>query len=191
MLAGKGFENVINLSGGIKAWDTNTAVGPEDLGLALFSGKESPPETLQVAYFLEEGLKDFYQSMAPKVKDADTRRLFEKLADIEVKHQDRIYEEYIRISGTDPGRQSFARDTAPQAVEGGLTTEEYLQRYPVNLEAAGDVISLAMSIEAQALDLYQRAADRAEGEQSRDVLSRIAEEEREHLKQLGRLFEKL
>lgn len=191
MLAGKGFENVINLSGGIKAWDTNTAVGPEDLGLALFSGKESPPETLEVAYFLEEGLRDFYQSMAPKVKDANTRRLFEKLADIEVKHQDRIYQEYVRISGTDPGRQTFAKDTAAQTMEGGLTTEEYLKRYPANLEAAGDVISLAMSIEAQALDLYQRAAERAEGEQSRDILSRIADEEREHLKQLGRLFESL
>ena len=48
---------------------------------------------------------------------------------------------------------------------------------------------MAMAIEAQALDLYQRAAERAATEQSKAVLLRTADEERTHLQQLGRLFE--
>ncbi len=59
MLAGKGFKKVYNVSGGIRAWQSQTAVGPQDLGIRLFSGGESPEEVLTVAYSLEEGLQNF------------------------------------------------------------------------------------------------------------------------------------
>jgi len=190
VLAGKGFREVLNLSGGIKAWNSQKAVGPEDLGLRLFSGNESPSETLMTAYALEEGLREFYLSMAAQVKAEKARRLFEKLSAIEVKHQDRIFDEYRRISGAAPTREEFVQNVAVSGMEGGLTTDEYLRLYQPDLEVAEEVISLAMAIEAQALDLYQRAADRAGGEESRTVLLQIANEERAHLEQLGALFEK-
>ena len=76
-------------------------------------------------------------------------------------------------------------------MEGGLTTEEYLKLYEPDLEVTEDVISLAMAIEAQALDLYQRSADRAETEANKNTLMQIANEERSHLEQLGKLFESL
>jgi len=190
VLAGKGFREVLNLSGGIKAWNSQKAVGPEDLGLRLFSGNESPSETLMTAYALEEGLREFYLSMAAQVKAEKARRLFEKLSAIEVKHQDRIFHEYCRISGTAPTRAEFVKRVAVSGMEGGLTTDEYLRLYQPDVEVAEEVISLAMAIEAQALDLYQRAADHAGGEESRTVLLQIANEERAHLEQLGALFEK-
>ena len=76
-----------------------------------------------------------------------------------------------------------------KAVEGGLTTDEYMQMFRPDLESAVDVISLAMSIEAQALDLYTRAAGRSENQRSQGALKKIAEEERVHLKQLGALMD--
>ena len=191
MLAGKGFKDVINMAGGIKAWNSNTAIGTEDLGLDLFSGQEEPEETLVVAYSLEQGLREFYVSMIPEVKNDDARKLFEKLSAIEVKHQDRILDEYGRITGTAVTRDEFEKNMVAPAMEGGLTTEEYLKRYQPDLEVVEEVISLAMAIEAQALDLYQRASERADSDQSRDVLMQIANEERAHLEQLGKLFEKL
>jgi len=191
MLAGKGFKDVINMAGGIKAWNSNTAIGTEDLGLDLFSGQEEPEETLVVAYSLEQGLREFYVSMIPEVKYDDARKLFEKLSAIEVKHQDRILDEYGRITGTAVTRDEFEKNMVAPAMEGGLTTEEYLKRYQPDLEVVEEVISPAMAIEAQALDLYQRASERADSDQSRDVLMQIANEERAHLEQLGKLFEKL
>jgi len=190
VLAAKGFKEVMNLSGGIKAWNSQKAVGPEDLGLSLFSGKESPEETLLTAYALEEGLREFYLAMAGRVKAENARRLFEKLSTIEVKHQDRIFEEYRRLSGAAVTREEFARKVVAPAMEGGLTTQDYLQRYQPDLEVPEEVISLAMAIEAQALDMYQRAADRAGGGDSKSVLTQIANEERAHLEQLGTLFAK-
>ena len=74
-------------------------------------------------------------------------------------------------------------------MEGGLTTEEYLALYPTDFEAASEVISLAMGIEAQALDLYLRAADNSTQADTRQVLLHIAEEERAHLKLLGELLD--
>jgi rhodanese-related sulfurtransferase/rubrerythrin len=190
-LAAKGFKEVTNLSGGIKAWNSEKAVGPEDQGLVLFSGKESPEETLLVAYGLEEGLRRYYESMAPKVKSKKAGQLFGKLSSIEVKHQDRIFSEYIRVSGAALTRDEFAQKTFPAAMEGGLTTEEYLARYQPDLENAADVVALAMGIEAQALDLYQRAAERAKTGAGKTALVQIAHEERAHLEQLGMLFKDL
>ena len=188
VLAAKGFKEVMNLSGGIKAWNSQKAVGPEDLGLSLFSGKESPEETLLAAYSLEEGLREFYLSMAVQVKAENARRLFDKLSAIEVKHQDRIFNEYRRISGAAVTREEFVEKMVAPAMEGGLTTQDYLRLYQPDLEVPEEVISLAMAIEAQALDLYQRAADRAGTVESQNVLTQIAAEERAHLEQLGSLF---
>lgn len=190
MLAGKGFQEVYNLSGGIKAWNSNQAIGPEDSGLNLFSGKESPQDMLIVAYSLEEGLREFYLSMAAKVNNESARRLFAKLSGIEVKHQDRIFAEYLKISGVSVSREEFVEKMVFPAMEGGLTTEDYLKLYQPDLDVVEEVISLAMAIEAQALDLYQRAAERAITEESQNVLVQIAAEERAHLEQLGQLFAK-
>jgi len=189
MLAGNGFEDVYNLSGGFKTWKGEAAVGKEELGLELFTGDESPEKTLVVAYSLEAGLGDFYSSMIPKVKNKDAQNSFQKLSEIEVKHQDRIFNEYIRLSGKSVSRETFEKNTVQTAVEGGLTTEEYTDLFQPDWESLADIIGLAMSIEAQALDLYLRAADRSPNPESRKVLSRIGDEERAHLKQLGKLME--
>jgi rubrerythrin len=190
MLAGNGFKDVINMAGGIKAWNSNQAIGSEDLGLQLFTGGEPPRETLVVAYSLEQGLREFYVSMVPAVKNENARQLFEKLAAIEVKHQNRIFAEYCRITGTDVNRDEFEKEVVVPAMEGGLTTEQYLKLYQPDLEVVEEVISLAMAIEAQALDLYQRASEQAASEESKGTLMQIANEERAHLAQLGKLFER-
>ena len=44
-------------------------------------------------------------------------------------------------------------------------------------------------MDTQALDLYQRTADRATTEDARLALMRIADEERAHLKQLAGLLQ--
>jgi rubrerythrin len=191
MLAGKGFDNVYNVSGGFRAWKAKAALGKEEMGLDLFTGDESLEQTLVVAYSLEDGLRDFYLSMIPKVKDNDAKKLFQKLSQIEVKHQDRIFNEYITITGKSVSREEFEKNIVSKAVEGGLTTEEYANIFQPDWESVPDIIGLAMSIEAQALDLYLRAADRSSDPQSKKALIQIADEERTHLAQLGKLMESI
>lgn len=191
MLSGDGFKEVYNLSGGYKAWQGQTAQGPEDLGLELFSGRESVEEVLIVAYSLEKGLRDFYLSMAPDMKSDEAQELFEKLAAIELNHQDRIFAQYLDTTGKTPDRKKFDDSIVVTAMEGGLTTEEYMRLYDFNPASARDVVELAMAIEAQALDLYHRAAENHPDADSSGALARIALEEQAHLQQLGKLFDRL
>ena len=65
MLAGKGYQ-VYNISGGINKWDSQAAYGLPEQDLELFTGHESPQKTLNVAFALEEGLHEFYLSMAAR-----------------------------------------------------------------------------------------------------------------------------
>lgn len=189
MLAGKGFNRIYNVSGGIKAWHSEVAFYSEEKGLELFTGNETPEKTLMVAYSLEEGLRDFYLTMAGQVNNKKAQNLFEKLSAIEIKHQNRIYKEYTKIEPEPLTRDAFHESLTTKAMEGGLTTEEYAAAFNIDWESVEDIIGLAMSIEAQAMDLYQRAADTADQMESKTILIQIADEERAHLNQLGKLME--
>ena len=191
MLAGKGFKQVINMSGGIKAWDDPVAFGSEEQGLDLLTGNESVEEALIIAYSLEAGLQDFYVTMIDKVDADEVKSLFRKLSDIEVIHQNRILKEYVLITGKEIDRDTFESEQVEKAVEGGLTTDEYIRLFKPDLNVLSDIVDLAMSIEAQALDLYTRVANRSTDERSRGALSKIAEEERVHLEQLAKLMDTL
>ncbi|MBU1568490.1 MAG: hypothetical protein KJ630_23045 [Proteobacteria bacterium] len=185
MLAGKGFEKIYNLSGGIKAWDKEVAVGSEDTGLHLFDRVLSGEEAITIGFGLEMGLRDFYLAMQKRVVREATKALFSKLADIEILHQEQLVQLYGEITGTQLSVADFAEKIAEPAMEGGLTTEEYLQLYKTDLDSESEVLSLAMAIEAQALDLYLRAAEKSTEAGSERVLRRIAAEERSHIARLS------
>ena len=190
-LAGKGFEEVYNIKGGYKAWQGQAAYGPEETGLEIFSGLESLEEVLVVAYGLEQGLKEFYLGLAEQVENESVVSLFHKLAGIEEKHKERIFAEYSRLAYSSLDQETFERQTVARAMEGGMSSQEYFKRLQPDLESPRQVVDLAMAIEAQALDLYSRAAQRSEEEQSVRFLQQLASEEKMHLQQLGELMEKV
>ncbi len=177
------------MAGGFNAWTSETAFLGEEKGLALFDGVASIESALTVAYSLEAGLKDFYDTMAAKVDNDPARQLFHQLSQIEVKHQDRILEQYAEATGTTVTRDDFASGPLPEVLEGGLTTEEYANLLMPSFDTLADIIELAMSIEAQALDLYLRASEKARSEAGQQALIRIANEEKAHLARLGQLME--
>lgn len=189
LLSGQGFKDIINMTGGFNAWNGQAAFLGEEKGLALFNGLLSVETALAVAYSLEAGLKDFYESMADKVADVPARQLFHQLSQIEVKHQDRILEQYTELTGEAVTREDFESRQVTNVLEGGLTTEEYANLLMPTTDTLADIIELAMSIEAQALDLYLRASVKAQNEAGKKALIQIANEEKSHLARLGKLME--
>jgi len=153
--------------------------------MELFDGRESAEQSIIVAYGLEEGLRDFYLTMAKKSPQEKASALFVKLADIETLHQERLLALYNQATGHQTSQEDFANTIVSSALEGGMTTEEYLARFHPDFNAMTDILSLAMSIEAQALDLYQRAANKAKDQKTRDALQQIANEERTHIQYLA------
>jgi len=189
LLSGQGFDPIINVAGGFNAWTSEAAFLGEEKGLALFDGVTSVENALAVAYSLEAGLKDFYVAMAAKVDSAPARQLFQQLSQIEVKHQDRILEQYAALTGKSVTRDTFESRQVSAVLEGGLTTEEYANLFMPTYDTVTEIIELAMSIEAQALDLYLRASQKAKNEAGKRALIQIANEEKTHLARLGQLME--
>jgi len=189
-LAGKGYDHVINLSGGFKAWNGQAAYGAEEAGVDIFAELDSVESILATAYSLEEGLRDFYLRMLDRVQDEKIKSVFRLLADIEIKHKDRLFAEYTRLTGNDD-RGAFECRFVTPLMEGGMTTEEYMDRFKPDFGSPVDVISLAMSIEAQALDLYIRSAAWTQNDDNRALLEQIASEEKVHLERLGQLMDEL
>lgn len=190
LLAGNGFTKIYNLSGGIKAWQSEVALGDQTEGLVLFSGEESVEATLMVAYGLEAGLRDFYLSMAAEALDPSVQKRFRDLAEIEVRHQENLLEAYADLTARPADRATFEA-AVDGHLEGGLSTAEFLARFEMQIASSVDVVSMAMSIEAQALDLYLRAAAHSPDADCRTAFLRIAGEEKAHLKSLGHLLDSL
>lgn len=191
ILAGRGFKQVYNVSGGIKAWKSNTAVGPQTQGMHLFKGDESAGAFLVTAYSLEQGLQRFYRDMADKAQSGAVKDLFEKLAAIEGKHMDQVFERYRDLEDSSVSRQGFEEGITASALEGGMTLDQYLAMFDPDLSRPAEVVSMAMSIEAQALDLYQRVAGKMTAPQARAMVLQIAREENHHLARLGELMDRL
>ncbi|GFM32998.1 rhodanese-like domain-containing protein [Desulfovibrio subterraneus] len=187
LLAGKGFEKVLNLSGGIKAWNGWKGFGDYEQGLDLFMNAENLQEVLEVAYVMEKALGDFYMDMASRVSSPKVANLFSKLASVEDKHSKTVAERLQAVTGNAP-LPEVGPDAAP---EGGLSTAEYMHRLGTDTESPRDVVDFAMALEAQAMDLYARAAENAPDDSSREALERMALEERGHLKHLAVLMDSL
>lgn len=188
-MAGQGFKEVYNLKGGIRAWRGLTAVGPVEMGRVTLMGDESPLEVIAFAYGMEQGLGEFYSSAAGMIEDKDVAGLLRKLARIEEKHKQKLLDLYMTQNTTGRGSEAFEAEIMNEMMEGGFTTKEFLEKNRPVMETTADILSLAMMLETQALDLYLRYSQKAEDEESRRVLYGIAEDEKAHLAALGDMME--
>ena len=189
MLSGWGFKEVYNLSGGIKAFQGPRATGPQELNLDLVRGDETPAEIIRVAYGMEKALQDFYETLKQQSSDQELQALFGKLAQVEERHQERLFAVYGQVAPGGQDRAAFAASIATGALEGGFNAGEFLETNRSHLETAPQVLDLAMMLETQALDLYLRFAGRVEQPQTKEILFTLAGEEKAHLASLGRLLE--
>lgn len=157
----------------------------------MFDEIKSVEDAIIIGFGLEQGLREFYLKMLPEIKNDEARDMFTKLADIEILHQRQLLVMYTDITGDRAEFDDFMTRVVEPSMEGGISTDEYMNMFNPDLNKELDVLSLAMSIEAQALDLYSRAAQKAEDEQIAAVLQQIANEERSHLDRLAQYIEKL
>jgi len=190
MLLGQGFKEVYNLAGGIRAWEGAVAQGPVELNLDLVRGDETPVEIIKVAYGMEKTLGGFYRRVGDQTADAELGRLLDTLASIEEKHKQYLMELYLSVEPSGPPAEEFERDVDSTVMEGGFRTDEFIRTNERFLKSVPDVLDLSMMLEAQALDLYIRFSQKTANEETRAILSRIADEEKGHLTALGRLRDK-
>ena len=189
LLSGYGFKEVYNLKGGIKAWQGLKAAGPKELNLDMVRGDETATEIAALAYDMEDCVQIFYLEMRDRAQDQEVRGLFTKLASIEEKHKRTILELSARVDPPGKGRGTTGADRSQLILEGGFDMAEFMEQNEPNMKTVPEVIELAMMLETQALDLYLRFAHKSVKTETKDVLFRIAQEEKDHLAALGILLE--
>jgi rubrerythrin len=189
LLTGKGFKEVYNLKGGIQAWDGHKAFGPQELNMAMLRGDESPAEITIFAYGMEQALGGFYTTLSERTTDTELRGLFSKLAVIEQRHKEMLRTLYAEIEPVGKDLKEFESRVNAKHMEGGLSPEAFMQENEAHMKTVPDVLTIAMMIETQALDLYLRYAERSSDTHTKETLHTIADEEKAHLGALGRLME--
>jgi sulfur-carrier protein adenylyltransferase/sulfurtransferase len=189
MLSGWGFKEVYNMAGGIKAFQGHKAAGPRELSLDLVRGDETPEQIIGLAYGMEKALQRFYETLEQQSPDAEVKGLFGKLAQVEVRHEERLFEVYRKVAAEPRDLAAFEAGIVPGPLEGGFSADEFLKINQDHLRTVAEIIDLAMMLETQALDLYLRFAQRSQQAQTREVLFGLAEEEKAHLASLGRLLD--
>ena len=190
MLSGRGFSPVYSLKGGIKAWDGLAAVGPNDQGLGLITGSESQAALLALACGMEMGLRRFYEGLAGEVEQTSLAKLVRNLAEIEKKHENRLRELFAVSNPSNKDQEALKAAEKSGRVEGGFDPDHLVERFREKVLDEASILDLAMAIEAQALDLYLRMAEKERQAEARKVLFSIAEEEKAHLSALGELRDK-
>lgn len=189
LLQGKGFTNMINVEGGFSAWEGGAAYGEPHQGIELFSGGEDARTVLAAAYGMEKALGAFYAGRA-ETSAEPVARVLRTLADVERLHMDKVYA-LFREAGGDEGRDIFDARVAAEAIEGGMSLEQYADFAYADLDTPTGLVEVAMTIEAQALDLYTRASRQTSDRDAAAALMAIAREEGGHLRRLGQLLDQL
>lgn len=189
LLAGKGFQEVYNMKGGIKAWEGFKAEGPRELNLELIRGDETPVEIIAIAMAMEKGLGRFYTEAAGRASDSALVALLKRLAGFEVKHQEALMGLYAEIAPDDPKGRQLQTGKLSGIMEGGFDIDAFMEQNEAYLHSLTDLLTLAMMLETQAMDLYLRFADKSTDPAARDVLFKVANEEKYHLSALADLYE--
>ncbi|MEE4354762.1 MAG: sulfurtransferase [Desulfatiglans sp.] len=189
LLSGKGFKEVYNLKGGLAAWNGQTAAGPYDMGMAPLKELQTPEQVIIFAYGLEKGLEEFYSAVKEMTGNPDVSGLLGKLAGVEAKHKERLFRQYVSFDQEVSDMEAFETGLVSEMMEGGFTTDTFLEKNREALETTEGVLNVAMMLEAQSLDLYMRYAHAMKEEKDQSIFHSLADEEKTHLGYLGDLLE--
>ena len=160
-----------------------------EMGMDLLRGDETPEEIIILSYGMEEGLGQFYRAVAKDTEDSEMANMLTDLAEIEESHKKKLLELYVVLKQAPTDKETFETRIVSQVMEGGFTTEEFLEKSRPAMQTVPDVLNIAMMLETQALDLYSRYSQRIKDDQGKNILYEIADEEKAHLASLGKLME--
>ncbi len=193
MLSRAGFRDVHNMEGGFEAWEGNIARGMPQTAEAYFAPGRSLEEYVALAWWLEDGTQEFFQTVRESAGDAEARDLYESLIAAEDRHKSSLLEAYEELRGkkADPGFPASAvRDLGTERwVEGGVRLEEVLEWSKGR--PLSEVIEFSMVLEANSYDRYLLLQSNFEESSARNLFSKLAREEKLHLERLTEAFEKL
>jgi rubrerythrin len=161
------------------------------MGMMILKGDETPQDIICLAYGLEEGLRKFYAASAQMAIAPEVVNVLSKLAEIETRHKQKLFDLYKIIDSADTTIESFEKKVNSELMEGGFDSDKLLGESMPAFKTAAEVLNFAMMLEAQGMDLYMRYAEKSENPRVKEILFDMAGDEKAHLKSLGDLLENI
>ena len=171
------------MEGGIRVWNGMVAEGPPESGIAYFEAGATAADMASLAWALEESTRRFYAHLADTRPGGDESDLFRTLVQAEEHHKETLSGINERLTDEPVSRISDRQDR--RIMEGGMELESALEW--VTGKPLSDILDLAIGMEANAFDRYQKMMEAADDPDSREVFSVIAGEEKRHLARLADL----
>ena len=147
-------------------------------------------EILKNAILLEKRGKAFYQKVAEQASGKAVKAFFETMADEEVKHVKILadqYKAYQENQQFNPG--NYSEEHGGEMASKVITTELKEEISAADYEAAA--ISAAMSMEKNAINLYEDRAAEANDPNEKALYKWLAEWEEQHLYFLSEIDKEL
>lgn len=181
ILRDRGFEDVLNMTGGITRWQGHKAGGSEIAGFEYFIPGDFK-SGCTMAWMMEKALQHFYLLLAGKTTDAETREVLEFMAQLEEGHMAKLTAQY---------KQIHTEENAPLDVaEGGIRVDDFLAAFNGHIESTEEILHIGMMFEAQAYDLYSRLERMEKDPELQRFYQEMAKEEQTHLERLTNELEK-
>ncbi len=182
---GLGSGDLINLSGGIMAWDGGiTEDYPQ---VQLFNWQAAPSDMLLTAMNLEKGALNFYTQVHTHHQDQPWVKVFSDLAKAEMGHARTVYHLWRQIETDGDEFEAVFDGLSGDVLEGGMELDTALEKMrslkgPICLR----LIELALKIEYAAFDLYHTMADRITATDAQEAFITIAQAEKAHMQYLSK-----
>lgn len=180
------------MEGGINAWNGLVAKGAPEAGMAYFDPAHKPEELIALAWLLEEGSRKFYEEMSRKEKDQEVVPLFQQLLADEQSHKAALFKLYQAIPGQEPDpdfpKSLIHTEPGVEYLEGGMILTEALAW--VQGKDLGEALTLSISLEVNAIDLYIKMERKLDEEKSKRLFQTLSNQERNHLRRLSAALEK-
>ena len=180
------------MEGGIHAWKGLIAEGAPESGIAYFSPATKAEELIALAWWLEDGSRQFYSELATVIADQEAKNLFKDLTIAEEHHRSSLLKLYQELSGM-TSESGFPGSVMPpekegDVMEGGIRVSEALQW--AKGKSVPEILEFSLSSETNSYDLYAKMEHRTKDQRSVQVFHLLSGEEKQHLERLSALFQK-
>jgi len=191
ILNGSGFDDVLNMEGGILAYNGLVAVGPPEAGVFCFSENMAPEQLIAMAWYIEDGSQQYLEHVKKITKESDMKATFTILTEHKIAHKKSLAQLYQKISGqTDIGGfPTTVLQKPPHNVMAGCVSVPEAVNWSNN-KSLSDILDFMVALEANTFDLYLKLGRQVASERARTAFMELSEEEATHLEQLSIIFEK-
>ncbi len=191
MLMSMGFEQVLNMEGGIVRYNGLIASGPPESAAACFSPSMTAIELAATAWIMEAGTIQFIEALCQHILNNHEPALFDRILEAKGAHQSTLVDLVNEIKDPSEDFADFPAgivELPDEAVMVGCIKVAEAVRWAEDKQLK-DLLELMMTLSANAYDFYLRLKRTTDQDQEQRVFDMLAKEEHQHLLRLARAYE--